>query len=58
MYREFFLRSPLLALPIASLAIFMAVFAAVVWRVFRGDPKHFEMMARMSLDDGNKEQRS
>ena len=52
MYREFFAKSPLLALPVASLVIFLAVFAAVLLAVLRRRASHFDAIARMPLEDG------
>jgi cbb3-type cytochrome oxidase subunit 3 len=52
MYREFFARSPLLALPIAALVIFLVVFAGVLLAVLRRRAQHFAPAARLPLDDG------
>jgi cbb3-type cytochrome oxidase subunit 3 len=52
MYQEFFSRSPLLALPLFALAIFIAVFAMIVLRAF--SPRSREVAAHMErfpLDD-------
>jgi hypothetical protein len=57
MYREFFARSPLLGLPILSLVIFLAIFGAVlvrVWLLGRRGPQ-LELLARMPLEDGTEE---
>lgn len=43
MYREFFAHSPLLALPLAALVIFLAVFTAVLLSV---------LLKRAALFDG------
>ena len=53
MYREFFSRSPLLALPIAALLIFVVVFGLILLRVFWRRSSQFEPAARMPLDDAN-----
>lgn len=50
MYREFFLHHPLLALPIASLMIFIAVFAGIVVRTFRRSAAQFDGVAGLPLD--------
>ena len=52
MYREFFCRSPLLALPLVALVIFLVVFAGVVFSVLRRRSHHFDASARLPLDEG------
>lgn len=52
MYREFFSQSPVLALPILSLMIFIAVFAGIVVRTMRRRPSTFEGVAALPLEDG------
>ncbi len=52
MYREFFSQSPVLALPILSLMIFIAVFAGIVVRTMRRRPSTFEGIAALPLEDG------
>jgi hypothetical protein len=49
MYRDFFIRSPLLSYPLVALVLFMAVFASVLFRVLRRPAKHFESDARLPL---------
>jgi hypothetical protein len=54
MYHEFFSKSPLLALPLLSLVIFMTVFAIVLWRIAGERGRELERTAaRIPLDDGN-----
>ena len=53
MYREFFSRSPLLALPVASLMIFLAVFGLIIFNVLRRRGSQFDPAARLPLDDAN-----
>ncbi len=53
MYREFFTRSPLLALPLVALVIFLAVFLGVLVSVLRRRAHHFDSASRMALDDGS-----
>ena len=52
MYREFFAQSPVLALPILSLLIFIAVFAGIVLRTLRRRPATFAGVAALPLEDG------
>jgi hypothetical protein len=52
MYREFFSQSPVLALPILSLMIFIAVFAGIVVRTMRRRPSTFEGISALPLEDG------
>lgn len=52
MFREIFMRSPVLALPIVALLIFIVVFAAVIVRTMNGRRRaHFEALARLPLDE-------
>jgi cbb3-type cytochrome oxidase subunit 3 len=53
MYREFFSRSPLLALPLVALVIFLVVFVGVLVSVLRRRAHHFDDASRMALDDAN-----
>ncbi len=57
MYREFFMRSPLLSLPLVALVIFMGVFAAVLIRVFGRSAKQFDNDARMPLGNDQEDPR-
>ncbi len=52
MYREFFVNSPVLALPVLSLMLFIAVFAGIVVRTMRRRPAAYEAAAALPLDDG------
>ncbi len=49
MFREFFMRSPLLSLPLVALVLFMVVFAAILIRTLRRPPEHFDAEARLPL---------
>lgn len=49
MFREMFVRSPLLALPLFAMAIFFAVFAAAVIRTWRKRPAQFGHLERLPL---------
>jgi predicted permease len=52
MYHEFFSKSPLLALPLLSLVIFIAVFAGAIVRVMGERGRRLERFAaRIPLDD-------
>jgi hypothetical protein len=53
MYREFFAHSNVLALPILSLMIFIAVFAGIVARVMRRRPESYDGAAALPLDNGD-----
>ena len=50
MYREFFAQHPMLALPVMSLVIFVAVFAMIVVRTMRRRPAQFDALAALPLD--------
>lgn len=50
MYREFFAHHPMLALPVLSLLLFVAVFAMIVLRTMRRQPSQFEALASLPLD--------
>lgn len=50
MYREFFTHHPMLALPVLSLVLFVAVFAMIVARTMRRQPSQFEALASLPLD--------
>ncbi len=52
MYREFFVHSPVLVLPIISLLIFITVFAGIVVRTMRRRPSTFDGIAALPLDSG------
>jgi hypothetical protein len=53
MYHEFFAKSPLLALPLLSLVIFIGIFAIVLWRIAGERGRELERAAsRIPLDDG------
>ncbi len=49
MYREFFANSPVLALPVLSLVIFITVFAGIVVRTMRRRPSEFDGVASLPL---------
>lgn len=49
MYREFFAHSPLLALPLVALVIFLAVFTAVLLSVLLKRAAQFDGMAALPL---------
>jgi len=53
MYREFFAHSNVLALPILSLAIFIAVFAAIVATVMRRRPEQYDSAAALPFENGD-----
>jgi hypothetical protein len=53
MYAELFHRSPLLALPLVALVLFLAVFAALLMRVLARRPQEFDPMAALPLSDGD-----
>ena len=50
MYREFFAHHPMLALPVLSLLLFIAVFALIVARTLRRRPAQFDALAALPLD--------
>jgi uncharacterized membrane protein len=50
MYREFFMRSPLLSLPLLALGIFLAVFTSVLVQVMRRSARQFDAQSRLPLD--------
>lgn len=52
MYRDFFIHSPVLVLPIISLLIFIVVFAGIVVRTISRRPSSFEGIASLPLDQG------
>ncbi len=49
MYRQFFAHHPMLALPVLSLLLFIAVFAMIVVRTMRKRPAQFDAMAALPL---------
>lgn len=51
MYQEFFSRSPLLALPILALAIFVGIFAVEVVRAIRRKPEEIRFLQALPLED-------
>ncbi len=55
MYRQFFVHSPVLALPVLAMVIFMAVFAAVSWRTLRRKGDEFDQTARLPMADADEE---
>lgn len=57
MAKTFFMTSPLLALPIFALGIFLLVFALVVVRVVRSERTSFAHLERLPLDEETKEAR-
>ena len=52
MYREFFAHSPLLALPMLSLVIFITVFTLVIVRTMRGERARDAAISTLPLDGG------
>jgi hypothetical protein len=50
MYREFFSHHPMLALPVVSLLLFIAVFAMIVARTMRRKASQFDALASLPLD--------
>lgn len=52
MYRDFFVHSPVLALPVLSLMIFIIVFAGIVVRTMRRKPAHYEGAAALPFEQG------
>lgn len=57
MYREFFTHSPVLALPVLSLVIFITVFAGIVTRTLRRRPSAFDGVAALPLEEGEEASR-
>lgn len=57
MAREFFASSPLLALPVIALCLFLAAFTLITWRALRRKPAELEPIARLPLDDDPTETR-
>lgn len=53
MYREFFMNSPLLTLPIAALVIFLVVFGSIVVTTLRKRNGELEPLALLPLEDEN-----
>lgn len=51
MYQEFFVKSPLLALPVAALVIFVLVFAGIVVSTLRRRSEPFDSLSRLPMDD-------
>ena len=51
MYTEFFAKSPLLALPVAALMVFVVVFASIVVRTVRRGKTADADTARLPLAD-------
>ncbi len=51
MWRQFFTQSPVLALPVLSMAIFMLTFAAVVFATFRKKAHGYDPLAALPLDE-------
>lgn len=50
MYREFFAHHPMLALPVVSLLLFVAVFALIVARTMSRRASQFDAVAALPLD--------
>ncbi len=55
MYAQLFTHSPLLILPILSLALFAAVFVAIVVRVFARRAAAYDATASLPLDPAGKD---
>jgi hypothetical protein len=51
MYREFYMHSPLLTLPIIALVIFLVVFGAIVVTTLRKRGGELEPLAQLPLND-------
>ena len=51
MYQDFFVKSPLLALPVAALVIFIVVFVVRAVAAWRTRPAVADAMSRLPLDD-------
>jgi hypothetical protein len=51
MWRQFFIQSPVLALPVLAMAIFMLTFAVVVFSTFRKKAQGFDPVAALPLDE-------
>ena len=47
MYREFFAHHPMLALPVLSLLLFIAIFAMIVARTMRRQPAQLDALAAL-----------
>lgn len=55
---DFFAASPLMALPVVALLLFLCVFTAATWRALRKRPAELEPIARLPLgDDETRERR-
>ena len=52
MYPEFFVRSPLLALPIGALVLFLVSFGGVIVSALSRKRVSLDAAARMPLEDG------
>lgn len=57
MYKDFFIRSPLLTLPIIALVLFLTVFVSVLVRVLRRPAQQFDSEARMPLGNDQEDSR-
>lgn len=57
MYREFFIRSPLLSLPLLALVLFVSVFVSVLIRVLRRPATQFDDAARLPLGNDQEDPR-
>lgn len=55
MYREFFAHHPLLALPVLSLLLFVAVFAMIVARTLRRPPSQLTSLASLPFETSEEE---
>jgi hypothetical protein len=51
MFREYFAQSPVLAMPVAALAIFLLVFVVIVARTLGRRPDEFRGLEALPLDD-------
>ncbi|MCA9530714.1 MAG: hypothetical protein KC543_11305 [Myxococcales bacterium] len=53
--KEFFAQSPVLALPLLALAIFLVVFVAVSVRALRMKDRETDRLAHLALDEAHDE---
>lgn len=51
MYKSFFEHSPLLALPLFALVLFIVVYATILARTLKKKPSEFDAAARLALSE-------